>query len=268
MATSQRVDTLHVPGARLHYEIRGSGPVLLMIPAGPLDADVFADVADRLADRYTVVTYDPRGNSRSELEGEPENWRAESHADDASRLLLAVSSEPAFVFGTSSGALVGLALATRHPEQVHTLVAHEPPATELLPDRDKHRADGAEIYQIYIREGVGPALAKFMADAEFDADAEMPPMSEYMAKNLDLFFGYGMRSDSDYMPDIEALRRVPSRVIFAVGEASRGQLAYMTSLVLAEQLGVNVVDFPGDHGGFVAHAADFASKLDEVLRSS
>ena len=59
--------TLKVPGARIYYEIYGSGPVLLMIPGGPADAGVFTALAQCLADRYTCVPYDPRGNSRSDL---------------------------------------------------------------------------------------------------------------------------------------------------------------------------------------------------------
>jgi hypothetical protein len=84
--------TMKVAGATLYYEVRGSGPVLLMIPGGPADSDVFAGIAPMLAERYTVVTYDPRGDSRSPLDGTPEAWWAEVHADDASLLLAAVGS--------------------------------------------------------------------------------------------------------------------------------------------------------------------------------
>jgi len=48
--------TLKVPGATLYYEVRGAGPVLLMIPGGPMDAGGFAPLADCLADRCAVVT--------------------------------------------------------------------------------------------------------------------------------------------------------------------------------------------------------------------
>ncbi|MGH3929774.1 MAG: hypothetical protein ACRDTF_07335 [Pseudonocardiaceae bacterium] len=50
-------------------------------------------------------------------------------------MLSAVTTAPADVFGSSSGGVTGIALATRHPDQVRTLVAHEPPLVELLPDR-------------------------------------------------------------------------------------------------------------------------------------
>ncbi|GAA1246803.1 hypothetical protein GCM10009676_36270 [Prauserella halophila] len=60
---------LHVPGARLYYEVRGDGPLLVLIPGAPGNARVFTALADQLAQRYTVLTYDRRGFSRSVLDG-------------------------------------------------------------------------------------------------------------------------------------------------------------------------------------------------------
>ena len=99
-----KAQTLQLKGATLYYETRGSGPVLLLIAGGAADAGVFEDVASLLAHDYTVVTYDPRGNSRSPLTGEPEDQQIEVHSDDAMRLLETVTTSPAAVFGTSSGA--------------------------------------------------------------------------------------------------------------------------------------------------------------------
>jgi len=109
-----RTNTLRVPGAELYFEVRGSGPVLLLICGGVYDAAGYAGLAEQLADRYTVVTYDRRGNSRSPLDGAPEHQRIEVHGDDAHRLLSAVgvtADRPAHVFGNSSGATIGLELA-------------------------------------------------------------------------------------------------------------------------------------------------------------
>jgi pimeloyl-ACP methyl ester carboxylesterase len=64
-----KIQTLKVPGATLYYETQGSGPVLLMIMGGFGDAGGFEGVASFLAKDYTVVTYDPCGNSRSPLDG-------------------------------------------------------------------------------------------------------------------------------------------------------------------------------------------------------
>ena len=264
--TGHRVDTLKVPGARLYYEVRGSGPVLLMIPGGPTDADLFADLAGRLADRYTVVTYDPRGNSRSRLDGPPEDWQADVHGDDAVRLLAAISTEPAYVFANSGGAQVGLDLAAHHPEKVRTLVAHEPPAVDLLPEAAQHRALLQEVYDTYRTEGVGRAMQKFLAFAGLQGGP--PPGAEMMARlqmNFQLFFAHGVWQIIGYVPDIATLRAGAPRIVVAVGDASRGQLAHQAGVALAERLGTKVVYFPGGHGGFTTHPGAFAETLHSVL---
>jgi pimeloyl-ACP methyl ester carboxylesterase len=253
--------------------VRGSGRVLLMIPGGPADADIFAGIVPFLADRYTVVTYDPRGNSRSELDGPPADWSAELHADDASRLLAAVGREPAYVFGNSAGALVGLALVAQHPEQLRTLVAHQPPATELLPDREHQRAAAREIYDTYRREGVGPAMAKFMAGAGLKAPPQPPGEPDRaareamarMGRNVELFLAHGIRQIGAFVPDLAALRDAQTRIVVAGGEEARGQLPYEAGAVLAERLGTSIVLFPGEHGGFITHPRAFADRLHEAL---
>jgi len=133
-----RTETLQMPGAPLYYEVRGSGPVLLMIPGGPMDADGFKGIADRLADTYTVVTYDCRGNSRSPMQGSWDDLTVGLFADDAHRLLDAVSPDQADVLGSSGGATYALDLVARYPGRVGTLVAHEPPVSELLPDAARY----------------------------------------------------------------------------------------------------------------------------------
>jgi pimeloyl-ACP methyl ester carboxylesterase len=276
---AMRSGILKVPGARLHYEVQGSGPVLLMIPGGPTDAGVFAGLAGFLADRYTVVPYDPRGNSRSVLDGPPEDQRMDVHGDDGAQLLAALSGEPAYVLGSSGGAQIGLNLAARHPGRVHTLVAHEPPCVELLPDAAKDRAFTEEVYDTYRREGVGPAMRKFETGAGLGdsrqpnkAAPQSPPSPEMQEAfgrimcNLDFFLAYGIRPISQYVPDVATLRAGPVRVVVGVGETSTGQVAHRTAVALAERLGTAPVTFPGDHGGYGSQPAAFAERLHQVLR--
>ncbi|MDP8901954.1 MAG: alpha/beta hydrolase [Actinomycetota bacterium] len=267
-----RTDTLEVPGATLHYEVRGDGPVLLLIPGGPADAGVFAAIRGELSDRYTVVTYDPRGLSRSPFDGEPQDTTVGTFADDAHRLLAALGTEPAYVLGSSGGALVGLELVSRHPEQVREMVVHEPPLTRLLDDADEHARFAREVHDTYLSEGIGPAMGKFLASAGLDQDPPQPPagptpeMAEAMArmqKNFDFFLGHMWLPFGGYAPDISRLRSAP--VTVTVGAASEGQLAYRAALALAEQLGKQPVVFPGGHGGFSSHPGAFARRLDEML---
>lgn len=137
--TEPKTLTLDLPGANLRYDVREAEtqrtePALLMI-GYPMAASGFASLAERFPDR-TVVTYDPRGVDRSESETLAGNSTPDDRAEDLS-LLIAALGEPVDIFASSGGAVNALALAAKRAEQVRTLVAHEPPAAALLPDRDQ-----------------------------------------------------------------------------------------------------------------------------------
>jgi clorobiocin biosynthesis protein CloN7 len=266
--------TLDVPGARLSYQRRGSGPLLLLI-GSPMDSTGFAPLATALADDYTVVTYDPRGIGNSSLEDTTQDVTPEQQADDVHRLLSTLGGQPASVFGSSGGAVVGLALVSAHPDQVRTLVAHEPPVVELLPDSAQVRAQIQDIYDTYRAEGADKAMQKFMAHAGLgdapgqEADApRWEPSAEEMARmraTTEQFLAHLIRPTTRYRPDIQALRAASTRIVVAGGTTSKGQLANRTAVALAEQLGTTMVDFPGDHGGFVALPEQCGRVLDQVL---
>lgn len=270
-------ERLAVPGANLYYEVRGSGPVLLMMPGGPADAGNFRNIAEQLASDYTVVTYDPRGLSHSTLDGPVRDERiVEIFADDVHRLLTATSKEPAFVFASSGGAIIALELAARHPQQVRTLVSHEPPAPALMADPARQRAAMAEIVDTYRTAGIGPAMQKFMVQTRIRGGGPPPMQGEptpeqresmaQMKRNMDFWLGHYFLAIAAYEPDFAALKAGSTRVVPAVGDKSRGELAHEGGLRLAERLGTQAVVFPGAHGGFDSDAAEFAVKLREVLQ--
>jgi pimeloyl-ACP methyl ester carboxylesterase len=272
MAT--KIETLKVPGAELYYEVRGSGPVLLMMPGGPADATAFRSIAGQLASDYTVVTYDPRGLSRSKLESPLDEDRIiEAFADDVHRLLAAVTKEKADVFASSGGAVIALELAARHPEQLNTVVSHEPPSPTLQPDPAHVRAVMETITDTYRTAGIGPAVQIFSdltrsGPPPAPEGEPTPEMLEDMARmqgNMDLFFGPYVLAIARYEPDFDALMAASCRIVAAVGDESRGELAHDGGLALAERLGMRAVVFPGDHGGFGSHVAEFAAKLRDVL---
>lgn len=271
-----KTESLKVTGASIYYEVRGSGPVLLMMPGGPADASAFRRIAGYLESHYTVVTYDPRGLSHSKLEAPVQDERiVQIFADDAHRLLTATATEPAFVFASSGGAVIGLELAARHPDQVRTLVSHEPPAPALLPDPARERAAMEDIVQTYRVAGIGPAMQKFMVQTRIRSAPPPPPPGEptpemreamaQMQRNMDFWLGHYFGAIAVYEPDFAALKAGSSRIVPAVGDESRGELAHAGGLGLAARLEAEAVVFPGAHGGFESHAAEFAAKLREVL---
>ena len=110
-----------------------------MIHGGGGDADKFHNIADHLAKWYTVVT-DRRGHSRSNLVNKTEDYHVQTHSEDAHRLLANLTNEPAYIFGSSSGAVIGLDLCIRHPGQVQLLIPHEPVLLQLLPENELKQA--------------------------------------------------------------------------------------------------------------------------------
>lgn len=270
-------EKLSVPGASLYYEVRGSGPVLLCIPGGPADAGVFRKLAEELAPDYTVVTYDPRGLSHSPLEGAFDDERAiEINAEDAHRLISAVTNGKANVLGSSGGAVISLELAKRYGDRIATLVPHETPCADVMPDPAKARREFMDITDTYKSEGLGAAFPKFAAHAgirggpppqQGDPTPEQLEAMAMFQRNMDFWFGHTMRAIGLYQPDYPALKNASCRIVSGVGDESRGEPAHEGGVNLAKKLGGEVAVFAGGHGGFESHAAEFAKKLREVLGS-
>jgi clorobiocin biosynthesis protein CloN7 len=220
----------------------------------------------------------PAGLSRSTLSGPPEDVEVEVQADDAHRLLSAISDEPAYGFGNSGGATTGLALVAQHPEQVRALVAHEPPLTELLPDRAAHRAVHEDLYQTFRGDGPGPANQKYLVYAGLDKPPRgtdtgppRPPDPETAAAlariqdNLDLFFAHMLRPITRYVPAAASLEDASSRIVAAAGAESAGQIANRTAIALADLLDTAIVDFPGGHAGFLRQPNEFTRTLQRLF---
>ena len=259
--------TLAADGAELYYEVRGAGPLVVLVGA-PMDADAFAPLADLLAGDHTVLSTDPRGVHRSPVADRDADSTPELRADDLSRLVAHVDAGPAAVFGSSGGAVSALAFAQAHPDRVRTVVAHEPPLTELLDDRDEHRRLTERMCATYLAGDVLGAWRMFFADAGI----AMPPGAvEHMvgardarqAATEDHWFDHEMRPTVYWRPDVAALRG--ARVVVGIGDDSAGQICDRTSRALAAALGVGPTMFPGGHTGFVDDPAAVAARLREVL---
>ncbi|MFI8963147.1 alpha/beta fold hydrolase [Streptomyces sp. NPDC053493] len=275
--------TVKVPGATLRYEVRGSGPVLLLVPGGAGDAGMYEGMADRLAAAgHTVVSYDQRGLSRSPLDGPPAEQRVEDWAADALAVLDAVSpDEPAAVFGGSSGGIVALALLAARPDRVRRLVAHEPPLLGLLADPAPYRAHFAEVRELLRTQGLGPAMARFSETPDGrkpevrkpeghsgELPASVRPMASRMAANMPVFLEHVLCSFSSSAPDLDGLRAAAGKLVLGVGrETGDDQVALVgPARRLAELTGAPVVAFPGGHVGCVEHPEEFAGLLLTAMR--
>ena len=285
--TTQTTHTLEVPGAVLTYDVRPGGssdePPLLLI-GSPMGAAGFGTLAGYFADR-TVVTYDPRGAERSRRTDGAATTTPEEHADDLSRLISALDAGPVDLFASSGGAINALALVARHPEQVRTLIAHEPPAAALVPDREHALAACRDISDTYQRSGMGPAMAEFIAivshkgpiTAEYLAQPAPDPAmfglpAEDDGSRDDVLLGQNLLTCTAFEPDIDALRAASTRIVLAAGEESDDELAHRGAHAVAERLGTTPVIFPSNHGGFLGgeygqtgRPEPFAARLREAL---
>ncbi|MEE1839009.1 alpha/beta fold hydrolase [Streptomyces sp. JV190] len=277
--TAPTTGGLRVNGATLHYEVRGHGPLLLLIPGGTGGAASFDDIADDLATAYTVATYDPRGMSRSTLDDPEAEQSVAEHADDAFRMLELLSpGEPARVFGASSGAIAALHLLTVHPERVERVVVHEPPAVMVLPDAAAHRELIACVQETFRTQGLMPAMAVFAEGLKKDGDTdepkaeiELPPQAAARAErtmaNLPYFVGRIVPSFMSYTPDMDRLEALSDQLVLAGGQESSGELAYRPAALLAVRLGTQLLHFPGGHIGLTTHPAQFGELLRKAFRA-
>jgi pimeloyl-ACP methyl ester carboxylesterase len=285
--TEATTRTLEAPGATITYDVRpgdGADQVALLLIGSPMGAGGFGTLGSHFPDR-TVVTYDPRGVERSTKADPATESTPEQHADDLHRVIAAVGLGPVDVFASSGGAVNALALVAAHPEDVRTLVAHEPPLAAILPDRAGALAITEAIGATYQASGFGPAMAQFIAvvghrgpiTPEFAAAPPPDPAmfglpTEDDGKRTDPLLFQNIVTCTHYQPDIAALKAASTRVVLAAGTESEGQMAYRGGVAMAELLGTTPVIFPSDHGGFLGgeygQAGDpdaFAAKLREVL---
>jgi pimeloyl-ACP methyl ester carboxylesterase len=278
--------TLDVPGAVLAYDVRpGTGSdIPLFLIGSPMGSAGFGTLAGHFPDR-TVMTYDPRGSERSQKADPASTVTPDDHADDLHRLIGALGAGPVDLFASSGGAVNALALVAHYPEDVRTLVAHEPPLASILPDRENAMAAARAIKQTYDRSGWGAGMAHFIAvvshKGEFpDGFAEQPAPdpalfgmpTEDDGSRTDPMLGSNMVTCTHYEPDFDALRRASTRIVIAAGAESDGEMACRGAFAVAESLGTEPVIFPSGHAGFLGgeygQRGDpdaFAAKLREVL---
>jgi pimeloyl-ACP methyl ester carboxylesterase len=280
---------LNTPEVDLTYDVRGplptadGRPPLFMI-GQPMDAGGFATLASHFPDR-TVVTYDPRGLGRSTRKDGRVDHSPTVQAEDVHAIIEALGAGPVEMFASSGGAVTALALVAAHPDDVTTLVAHEPPLIPVLPDAEAAERARANIRSAYEAKGSGAGMAAFIVMSSWPGEYT----DDYFAQPLPDPAQFGMPSEDDgsrddpllsdrswavssYRPDIDRLAAAPTRIVVAVGEESRDTFTGRTAMATAELLGQQATVFPSHHGGFMGgefgyagQPEAFARKLREVL---
>ena len=284
--TETTTRTLEAPGATLTYDVRPgpTGSPALFLIGSPMGAGGFGTLAGHFTDR-TVITYDPRGVERSEKADPSSPSTPEEHADDLHRIIDAVGAGPVDLFASSGGAVNALALVARHPEDVRTLVAHEPPLASLVPDRVGALGAARAVNETYLRAGSNAGMAHFIAvvshRGEFpDGFAEQPAPDPAMfgmpsdddGSRTDPLLGQNIITCTHYEPDFDTLGRTSTRIVMAAGVESEGEMANRGAHAVADRLGSELVPFPSGHAGFLGgeygqtgEPEAFATTLRQVL---
>jgi pimeloyl-ACP methyl ester carboxylesterase len=283
---------LQTPGADLAYDVHGplptadGRPPLVMI-GQPMDASGFGTLASYFPDR-TVVTYDPRGLGRSTRKDGRTEHVPEIQAADVHAVIEALGAGPVELFASSGGAVTALALVAAFPDDVTTLVAHEPPLIPVVPDAEAAERARAGVRDAYEAKGRGAGMAAFIMMTSWPGEYT----DDYFAQPAPDPARFGMPAGDDgsrddpllsdrswavssYRPDVSALTAAPTRVVIAVGEESLGTFTGRASAATAGLLGQQPTVFPSHHGGFLGGESGyagqpeaFAARLREVLDAS
>jgi pimeloyl-ACP methyl ester carboxylesterase len=286
MTTMHMLETIE---ADIAYDVHGplptadGRPPLFMI-GQPMEASGFVTLASHFPDR-TVVTYDPRGLGRSTRRDGRIDQSPTVQANDVHAVIEELGAGPVEMFASSGGAVTALALVAAYPDDVVTLVAHEPPLIPVLPDAAAAERARADVRDAYEAEGSGAGMAAFIAMTSWQGEFT----DEYFAQPAPDPVAFGMPTEDDgsrdnpllsdrswavssYRPDVDTLAAAPTRIVIAVGEESHSTFTARTAVATAELLGQQATVFPSHHGGFLGgdfgyagQPEAFARKLRDVL---
>lgn len=266
--TSVQQGTLRVPGASIFYRSCGRGPPVLILAGGDADADATDPLRDALAEQHRVITMDRRGLSRSRIDPGATAPTIATHAQDAHQLLAALTEEPAYVFGTSIGGLIGLELIAQHPEQVKMLVVHEAPTAELLPEAEREALAAAQqaMLRAFRTQGVEAAMKRSAELAGLDPedrepDLPPPPKRPEPERNMTFLLASDVPQVIAYRLDIPDLDVQAHKITPAAGASTRRTLLHRCAVALAETLERPLVEFPGGHTGWLLRPKAFAARL-------
>jgi pimeloyl-ACP methyl ester carboxylesterase len=259
---------IEVNGIRLYHQVRGSGPSVLFIQGAFGDGGTYEQVAELLADEFTILTYDRRANSRSPR---PDGWEStstEEQADDAAALIEALDFTPAAVFGNSGGAIIGLDLVIRRPNLLRGALLHEPAMFSVLSNPEEVMGPLQQAVEGGMRVG-GPRggsaafLRFFVGDEAFEnMDAQL---RERMLGNAEIFFGLELDAIGPYRPDEASLATVEVPVRVMAGSESPPHLVEV-SRWLAAHLKVELETLPGGHTPYLDRPEEMAEAIRPFLR--
>lgn len=247
--TTERED-----GTVLYCRKQGEGPGLLLIHGVACDCDYFEAAAELLSGKFTVITYDRRGYSRSRIKeftetaGGKDRFSLEIQGDDAAAVIRMSGQKSAFVVGSSAGGVISAVLADRHPELVQGLFLHEP----FFQGAEGVREDMEQLAEkLRAARKAGRVIRAMQVFIDSMGGVDSRSSSRSLEKqvqdlkNLELFVNYEM--ESFFESDLMLLERLSAPVWIGVGEGSREGLFHRGAREAAGETGRPLVYVPGYH---------------------
>ncbi len=268
MASRKVSDFVLSNGARLYYERQDSGQALLFIAGSTGDAGNFTRSAALLADEFTVVTYDRRGNSRSER---PKDWTTTSvaeQADDAAGLIAALQLQPAVIFGASAGGPIALDLMVRHSQLVRAGILQDPAIFSVLQDASAALAPRRALIRDTLKaKGPRATIEALMCYLNDDRVLTAIPADilERMLGNADTILNIEAPGFASWQPSRSQLADLTVPVVLMV---ARDTLPVYRAVVewLADELKVEPITVPGRHAFYYYRPQDLADVLRPIVR--
>lgn len=250
-------------GVRIYVNVRGSGAPLVVMGGMVSGACTDAIIVDRLAERYSVITYDRRGTFRSGGNRELESNIAQQ-ARDLLQVLRGCGMTSANVLATCGAAAIALELLAQYPHVVNKMVVHDPPVVGLLPDAEVQATTLFGYYRLCQEAGPVAAMAAFLSAYElaFPEDFQKATRREGVYA-----FEKEMIPAYSYQPDIEKLRLSRHLLVMASGKQSleKGYFYARSARALADRIDCRFVFLPGQHTGYFLEPDAFADAVTDLI---
>ncbi|HBF75185.1 MAG TPA: alpha/beta hydrolase [Lactobacillus sp.] len=274
---------LNQTGATLDYNVKGNGPVLILIPGANGTGNIFQGAVAFLQHKFTVVTYDRRGYGNSKLTKPlPEEaadihstYRLKTDASDVAALAKQLSpNDPIYIMGTSSGSIVAMETLQDYPDIIKGAAFHEPPINSFLPTAKQDQADNDEIVKTAFDQDMGAAMKKFgkvMRIGELDAKMMTKPAvslkdnDDPAVAGMKYWFQYEIRQYTSRKMDIDQLAQYSDRIHLLNGTDSVGSYPQDVNAFLSNYWHLPIYDIPGGHLGYAQKPEGFATTLEAVL---
>ena len=275
-------------GDDIYYKVRGEGkPVLFIAPAGG-NGDGYYPVSKMLSDRYKVITYDRRANTRSTMNF-PDHFDIRQQSRDALAVLKAAGEEKAIVFGNSSGGVIALDLAAAFPEAVHAAIVHEAAIPAVLPgdEPEKWRKFFQSCYDVGKEKGASKGAVRFYFGVELPAirlmcdtlkvtkyekqDATKLSLRRLSSKAATEFLVFReLLPVTAYKPDFDALKNGGVKIFIGCGKygIKKNAWYYRAAKIAADNLGSEFIVFPGHHGEYMGKYIPWTNVLEEIIQKA